>query len=309
MKNNTILAYALLAMATLSWSGNIVIGRAIRSDLPPLGLSFWRWTMCCLVLLFFTAPKLKQSLPVLKREWKLLLVMAIFGISAFNSLQYQALHSTTAINVTLILATCPAFMALFSVIFLKDRIGWPQYLGILVSFIGVAVVITNGHLETLLEITFAIGDIWMLIAAIVWAIYSIAVKMRPTDLDPLVMLTFITGVGAIILAPFYVAESILVKPMPLTPVSLMTVAYVTLVASLLAYICYNRGVSLIGPAKAGPAIHLMPGWVAILAFIFLGERLETHHLIGIAFIALGIVLNSQKVKPKATEHQTGAPAK
>jgi drug/metabolite transporter (DMT)-like permease len=296
MKNNTLIAYALLATATLSWSGNIVIGRAIRNDLPPLGMSFWRWFLCCLVLLLFTAPKFKRSLPVLKREWKLLLVMASLGIAAFNPLQYVSLHTTTAINVTLILATCPAFMALFSVIFLKDRLGWAQVAGILVSFIGVAIVITNGDLLSLLNVTFTVGDIWMLLAAVVWAFYSITLKLRPAALDPMVMLSTITGIGATILLPIYIWESMTIQTMPVTATSFLTIGYITFIASLLAYVCYNKGVSLIGPAKAGVAIHLMPGWVALLAFVFLGERLESHHIVGIAFIGLGILLNSRRVK-------------
>lgn len=298
MKNYTLIAYGLLATATLSWSGNIVIGRAVRSELPPLGMTFWRWTLCCLILFIFTAPRLKAALPIIKREWKLLFIMALTGIAAFNPLQYYALHTTTAINVTLILATCPAFMALLSVLFLKDRLGLAQICGIAVSFVGVAIVITNGNLETLLEVQFAIGDIWMLCAAIIWAFYSIAVKKRPTDLDPMVMLTVITGVGALMLLPLYLWESVTYKVMPITPTSFLTVGYITLVASLLAYVSYNKGVSLIGPAKAGPAIHLMPVWVAILAFVFLGERLEAYHLLGIACIAAGIFLNSRKPRTK-----------
>ncbi|WP_157747703.1 DMT family transporter [Cohaesibacter sp. ES.047] len=292
--NQTILAFALLATATLAWSGNIVIGRAVRADLPPLGMSFWRWFLCCLVLLFFTAPKFPANLPIIKREWKLLLVMSALGIATFNSLQYYALQTTTAINVTLILATSPALMALFSVLFLKDRIGWSQITGIIISFIGVAIVITNGNLARLLEVTFRVGDLWMLAAALVWAGYSITVKMRPDDLDPLVMLTLITGTGAILLLPFYIWESLVFKPMPISPLSLVTIAYLTFIASLLAFASYNRGVSLIGPAKAGVAIHLMPGWVAILAFIFLGERLQSFHILGIACIAVGIALNSRR---------------
>ena len=298
MRNQSLLAYGLLAIATLSWSGNIVIGRAVRSDLPPLGMTFWRWSLCCLILLIFTAPRLKASWPIIKREWKLLLIMAVTGIGTFNPLQYISLHTTSAINVTLILATCPAFMALLSVVLLKDRLGVAQIAGIAVSFIGVAIVITNGDLQTLLEVQFAVGDIFMLCAAIIWAFYSIAVKKRPADLDPLVMLTVITGAGSLFLLGPYLWESATYKTMPVNMTSILTVGYITLIASLLAYVCYNKGVSLIGPSKAGPTIHLMPGWVAILAFVFLGERLESYHLLGIACIAAGIFLTSRKARIK-----------
>ncbi|WP_316863427.1 DMT family transporter [uncultured Cohaesibacter sp.] len=300
MKNNSFFAYFPLALATLCWGGNVVIGRAVRGDLPPLGLSFWRWLFCCLILLFFTAPKLKQNLPVIKEHWKLLLAMAATGISAFNPLQYQALHSTTAINTTLILATCPAIMALLSMIILKERIGLAQIAGIVVSFVGVAIVITSGDLSKLASLHFSMGDVWMICAAIVWALYSITVKMRPPALDPLVMLMVITGVGALILLPLYIWETYTYQAVTITPTNVAAIIYVTLIASLLAYVSWNKGVGMIGPSKAGVTIHLMPVWVAILAYFFLGERLQSYHFLGIAFIALGIVLNSRR--PNLRQH-------
>nr|WP_319389943.1 DMT family transporter [uncultured Cohaesibacter sp.] len=296
MKNNTAVAYGLLALATLCWGGNVVIGRAVRGDLPPLGLSFWRWFFCCLILLVITAPRLKANWPVVRKHWKLLLAMSATGIAAFNPLQYQALHSTTAINSTLILATCPAIMALLSVFILKEKLGLAQIAGILVSFFGVVVVITAGDVRTLFHLKFTGGDIWMVGAAIVWALYSITVKMRPVTLDPLVMLMVITGLGALILLPLYIWETLTYQAVTLTPTNLAAIVYVTFIASLLAYFSWNKGVGLIGPSKAGVTIHLMPVWVAFLAFFFLGERLEGYHLMGIAFIALGILLNSRRAR-------------
>ena len=296
MKNSNIAAYAPLALATLCWGGNVVIGRAVRGDLPPLGLSFWRWFFCCLILLFFTARKLPANWPVIRKHWKLLLAMSATGIAAFNPLQYQALHSTTAINSTLILATCPAIMALLSVFILKEKLGLAQIAGIMISFFGVIFVITSGELSTLFHLKFTVGDIWMVGAAIVWALYSITVKLRPLALDPLVMLMVITGLGALILLPLYIWETLTYQPVTLTPTNLAAIVYVTFIASLLAYFSWNKGVGLIGPSKAGVFIHLMPVWVAILAFFLLGERLQGYHLIGIAFIAIGIVLNSRRAR-------------
>nr|WP_321483608.1 DMT family transporter [uncultured Cohaesibacter sp.] len=296
MRNNNIAAYAPLALATLCWGGNVVIGRAVRGDLPPLGLSFWRWFFCCLILLLFTARKLPGNWPVIRKHWKLLLAMAATGIAAFNPLQYQALHSTTAINSTLILATCPAIMALLSVFILKEKLGLAQIAGILISFFGVTFVITSGDLKTLFHLKFTVGDIWMVGAAIVWALYSITIKLRPVTLDPLVMLMVITGLGALILLPLYIWETLTYQAVTITPTNLAAIVYVTFIASLLAYFSWNKGVGLIGPSKAGVFIHLMPVWVAILAFFLLGERLQSYHLVGIAFIAIGIVLNSRRAR-------------
>ena len=157
-------------------------------------------------------------------------------------------------------------------------------------------MITAGDLKTLFHLKFTIGDIWMVGAAIVWALYSITVKLRPVDLDPLVMLMVITGIGALILLPLYIWESLTYQTVTITPTNLAAIVYVTFIASLLAYFSWNKGVGLIGPSKAGVFIHLMPVWVAILAFFLMGEKIQGYHLAGVAFIAIGIILNSRRAR-------------
>ena len=293
MSNQSPLALAMLAFATLTWGGNIVIGRAVRGELPPLGLSFWRWLVAFLVILLFTAPLMRRSLPVLRREWKLLCLMAALGMASFHPLQYLAVQTTTVVNGTLILSTSPAMVVVLSMLVLGERLSIGQAVGVLISFLGVAVVMMRGDWSMLAELTFTQGDLWMLMAAFVWSVYSVAVKFRPADLHPHAMLTATAGLGALFLAPLYLWETSHVLPMPVTTQSLMVVGYVSLVASLLAYLAFNQGVALIGPARAGIVLHMVPVWATLLAVIFLKEELYGYHLVGLLLIATGIFLNNR----------------
>ncbi len=296
MPNSSLQAMGLLLFATLAWGGNIVIGRAIRNDLPPLGLSFWRWLIAFAILLVFTLPVLRRSWPILKREWKLIGLLALLGLALFHPLQYFSLQSTTVINATLILSTSPAMVALFSLIALRERLGQLQIVGILVSFLGVAIVMSRGDMASLAGLTFQLGDLWMLLASLVWALYSVAIKFRPADLNPLAMLGATAAIGATLLFPFYLWESLYVKPMPVSWQSASVLIYVAVVASLLAYLAFNRGVSLIGPARAGIVLHMVPVWATLLAVIFLGERLMGYHIVGLVLIACGIVLSNRPTR-------------
>lgn len=287
------LALALLMFATLAWGGNIVIGRAVRNELPPLGLSFWRWAVAFLVILVFTFPLFVRSLPVIRREWKLLSFIALLGMASFHPLQYFAVQTTTVLNSTLILSTSPAMVVILSMVLHGERLKPVQIIGALISFVGVGVVMSRGDWSTLANMTFTQGDIWMLAASIVWSLYSTAIKFRPPDLHPHVMLATTALLGAIFLFPFYLWESQTIMAMPVTSQSLMVIAYISLVASILAYLSFNQGVNLIGPARAGVVLHMVPVWASLLAILFLGERFYSYHLIGLVFIVTGILLNTQ----------------
>lgn len=296
MQNSSLQALGLLLFATLTWGGNIVIGRAIRNDLPPLGLSFWRWLIAFVILLVFTLPLLQRNWPVIRREWRLLGLLALLGLALFHPLQYFSLQSTTVINATLILSTSPAMVALFSLVALKEQLGRVQMLGIVVSFIGVATVISRGDMSSLSDLTFQLGDLWMLLAALVWALYSVTVKFRPADLHPHAMLAATAGLGALLLLPFYLWESATVMAMPFSLTSISVLIYVAVAASLLAYLAFNRGVALVGPARAGIVLHMVPVWATLLAFLFLGERLQGYHIVGLVLIACGIVLSNRPTR-------------
>ncbi|MCV6575778.1 MAG: DMT family transporter [Cohaesibacter sp.] len=296
MKQSPSFAFLYLIFATCAWAGNIIIGRAIRADLPPLGLSFWRWTVAFLILLPFTWGLIRQSLPVLKREWKLLLLMSITAMAIFHPFQYIAVQTTTAINATLILSTCPAVVVVLSRVILKNPVSPFQALGILLAFGGVVVVMSKADWAILASLTFSKGDVWMLGAALAWSIYSISLKYKPEDLDGYVLLATTAFLGACLLLPFYLWESFNGWPMPLTAQAFGTIGYISIVASLLAYLAFNQGLAILGPARAGIMLNLIPVWATLLAILLLGEQFETYHLYGLLLIALGILLNNLPLK-------------
>ncbi len=280
----------MLSFASLAWAGNIVLGRAVAAEIPPIALSFWRWLTAFVVLLPIAWPHIRRGWPIMRREWKMMALLSLVGMALFHSLLYYAVHWTTAINALLIMAICPAVIPVISRLVWGDRLTRRQAVGIALSMVGVAVIATRADLAVVKELTFSYGDGVMVVAMLLWALYSVLVRRRPAALHPNAMLTGIVGFAVLFLAPAVAAEHLSGAVMPLTWGSAVTVAYVGVVASALVYIGFNPAVETVGPNRAGQFLHLMPLFGAVLAIVFLDERLEAYHISGAALIAAGIYL-------------------
>ncbi len=284
----------MLAAAALFWSGNFVVGRAFAGDIPPLTLSYLRWQTALLILLPFTLrPLLRQWPLIVAHKWKMLL-LGVLGVAGFNSLAYLGLQQTTATNALLINSFIPILIILLSRIYPGLPVRWNQLLGILVSTIGVAILIAQGRLERLLALEINRGDLWVLAAVLVWAIYSIGLKFRPPELKPASFLACSVLIGVLALAPLFWLNPFDEPAFEPTAANLVAVGYVALFASIGAYAFWNQGVKLVGAGTAGQFIHLMPVFGTLMAVAFLGERLHGYHLAGAAAIALGIYLSLAK---------------
>jgi len=285
-----LIAAALLVISSACWGGNIFIGRAVHAEVPPVGLSFWRWVLALCLLLPFAWPKLRRDWPLIRRHWRILALLAFFGMAAFHTSLYLSVNYTTATNAALLVAICPVLVPVLSWAIYREPITRRIVLATLISLVGVAVVVTRGQLGQLLELTFNKGDLIMLIAVFTWSMYTVLVKRRPPGLHPLALLasTMVLAIG--FLFPVYLWETLAVRPMPVTRESLLTIGYVVVFASLLAFLSFNRGIEVLGPNKGGLFMHLIPVFATLLAFVFLGERLEAFHGLGIAAILAGIVL-------------------
>ena len=286
------LPYLLLPLAPLFWSGNFILGRAVRATLPPIGLAFWRWFVASIIIFGFALPHLKRDWPTILRHWKLILFLSALGIAVFNAFVYIGLQFTTAINGVLMQSVLPVCIVAISYLFFRETITPVQALGVFVSLSGALIIITQGSLNVLTELSFNLGDLLILIAVLCYATYSASLRKRP-PLHPLSFLaaTFITG--AILLFPLYLWEHIARQTMPFNHLTVISVGYVAIFPSILAYFCFNRGVELLGANQAGLSIHLMPVFGSILAIIFLDERFKTFHAVGIVLILSGIVLATQ----------------
>lgn len=276
------------------------MGRAIRADVPPFGLVFWRWLLAGAVLLPFVAKDLRAAWPVLRTHWKIMLALGVTGGASFQAMIYIGLRSTEALNALLVGSTGPIFVLVSAWIALGERIGPRQMAGIVISFSGVAFLLMRGDPANLAAFTFNRGDVWVFAAMFVWGVYSILLKKRPPELKPL-SLVFVTSVlAAIMIAPFYAWETATGSPMPVSGPALISVGYTAIFASIVALLCYEAATRFIGPGSTSYFLHLMPVFGSVLAILFLGERLAIYHLIGFPVVLAGVFLATLKLAPTRT---------
>ena len=284
--------YLLLTLTTLFWSGNMVLGRAIRDDIPPFSLAFWRWAIALALTLPFALPHLRAQWPLLKRSWRAVIALGLLGVGGFNTLAYIALQYTAATNAVLLNSFIPIATIALSWAFLKKRLSLLEWLGVLLSLSGVMSIVARGELATLTGLSLNIGDLWMLGAVLVWALYTIGLQWRPAGVHPMLMLAAFTSVGLLALAPAYAWEIMHGRLINISPASLASMAYIGLFPGFLGYVFYNRAVGEVGASKASLFIHLMPVFGVLLSALFLGEIPQSYHFIGIALIFSGIFLTT-----------------
>ena len=280
----------LLVLATLFWSGNFVLGRALHLEMPPVAWAFWRWVLAGSIVMCFAWPRLRQDAAAIRRHLGLLSLLAFLGVTSFNTLVYHGLHTTTAINAVLLQSIMPILIFAGSFVLFAIPVSPKQALALAISLLGVAVIVSAGSLDTFLQLDVAPGDGWIFLAVVLYALYSVLLRRRP-EIHPLSFLAVTFGIGAALLLPLYLWEWTQVGPMQLNRTSLIAIGYVGVFPSILSYLCFNRAVALAGANRAGQFIHLMPVFGTALAALFLGESLRPYHAVGAGLIAVGILLN------------------
>jgi drug/metabolite transporter (DMT)-like permease len=291
--------YLLLVLTTLFWSGNFVLGRAVHAVFTPFALSFWRWAVALAILLPFAWSSLRQQLPLIRRHGPILLLLSVLGVVNFNTFVYLGLQSTTATNAVIMVSITPVLIVALSFLLLRQTVtGW-QALGIGVSLAGVLVIVGRGDAEALLARQFNPGDLWVLAAAISWALYSVCLRWRPAGLQPLDFQATTMLIGVMILTPLYAWDLAQGRTIAINAATVGSILYLALFPSILAYIFWNRAVVELGANRTGQFLHLMPAFGAVLSMIFLGERLHGFHAAGIALIALGIWLATAYGRPQS----------
>ena len=282
-------AYLLLVLAPLSWAGNIVLARGVVDVIPPVSLAFWRWTTAFMILLPFTWKHACKDWPTALRHWKSLVLLSFLGISCFNTLLYIAVHTTTAINAALIQTTMPAIIMVICLILYHERVGKPQIIGVSLCILGAGIVVLHGNWNTLLSLSLAKGDILMLVAVFLYALYSALLRKSPR-IHPLSLLTYTFGLGALGLVPVYVLEVLRKGLFELTTPVGLSILYVAIFPSIVAFFCWNRGVALIGANRTGLFINLIPLFASIMAVVWLGESLRLFHFLGMTLLVSGMVM-------------------
>ncbi len=286
--------YLLLVLTILFWAGNFNLARAIHADVPPLGLSFWRWAVAALILLPFAWPSMRATLPLARVHWRLVLALAVLGIAGFNSLVYLGLQTTTATNGVLLQSVTPITMILLAGLVLHEKSTLMQWVGIVVSLLGVLVIITRADVTVLRHFAFNRGDVWILLATLDWSLYTVLLRKLPDGLKGLPILGFTVSIGALVILPLYVYESVTFHTMPITAVSVASIAYVAIFPSLLSYMFWNHVTHRLGVNRTGQFSHLMPVFGILLATLLLGERLQLFHALGMLLVAAGLLLTNMK---------------
>jgi len=291
-------AYALLGLVMLLWAGNSIVGRAVRDDVGPFILSFVRWAGASLVLAPFALGALRRDWTVLRQNWLIVVVLGLTGVAAFNALMYTGLHYTTATNGLLLQAAIPPAVLGADRLLFGVRAGWMQILGMCASIFGVAVIVFQGRPSHVLGFHFGLGDALVLISCLDWAIYTVLLRKRPS-VSPLSFLlaTFLVGVAAI--APLALWEALTGPPIRSGAGVGGAFLYVALLPSLVSYLIYNHATGLVGPARAGQAITLLPLFGALLSAALLGEPLHSYHFAGMALILIGIIVAALAPRPAA----------
>ncbi|MBM3518798.1 MAG: DMT family transporter [Alphaproteobacteria bacterium] len=282
--------YLLLTLTMLFWSGNGIIGRAASADVPPMALSFWRWTIAFCLFLPFSWNALVREWPTIRRHWRIIGVFGVLSVTLFTIINYNALSFSTAINVTLVSTIIPVVIVIMNWLWFDEHITWRGTVGTLLALAGVVTIIARGDSRLLLSLQVNLGDVLMLAGVVVWALYSVLLRFRPANLGGTAFLAALMIPGVILNAPLYLAEIAWGPPVRLSVGNAAMIGYLGVFPSLLAYVCYNAGVKAVGASVAGQFNYLVPVFVSVLAVLLLGERFEVFHAIGMIAIFAGLYL-------------------
>ncbi len=282
------LPYLLITIAVWSWAGNLIIARAVRADIPPIGLSFWRWFIAAVVLLPFAWPGLRAEAPLLRAAWKQLCLLG-FLLTGGSTLAFVAVNHTTAINASLVYATQPAAAAFIGWILFRHHFSRLQVLGVVAALLGILAMMSRADWGVLADLQLNGGDLWMIAATTGLSAYSVLLVRLRRGLGLLSSLFVMVAAGSLLLLPFYIAESTLSRTVPLDWLTVAAVFYAAVITSVIAVMLWNTGIAAVGANRGVVFSNLTPVFASAMAIVFLGERVFAYHLIGAALICLGIV--------------------
>ena len=285
--------HTLLFLSMWMIAGYFVMGRAIHADVPAIGLVFWRSLIGAIVIAVFFWRALAREWRILSESWRRILLLGILqGITGHVCVLY-GLQSTTAVNAGLISATQPALTAFAAWILLRDTLSSRQIFGLIIAIIGVVPIISRGSIDVLLELDFRIGDLLLQVAMISFAFYNAVVKHVAVRLNPFVVLFGIMVATTISTIPLYGWEiAYAERQMALDWITIATVAYYTIVATVIALAFVNIGIARLGPARAGSYFFLMPLFTSLLAVMLLGEAFRSYHVVGLMMVSAGVYMVS-----------------
>ncbi len=295
MKNNNKLAYLILILTTIFWSGNFIVGKAASMfQIPPFSLNFYRWFFAGLILLPFTYKEIINKKKYILENLGFFIILGITSITIFNSIVYFSLYYTQVISGILMISTIPVWIIFISSILNIEKTNIFQILGVILSLTGVIFIITKADINLIKNLDFNKGDLSMVVAMFSWAIYSALLKRKKYKISQISLLEVVIICGLIFLAPIYFIEMSMGKLIILEKPFYLTLAYVVIFPGLAAFFFWIKGISIIGANRAGIFLHLMPIFGAIMAMVIFDEKFMYYHFLGAIFIIAGITLSNKK---------------
>ena len=279
----------LLTLTSIFWAFNTVAGRAAVGEVSPLLIVSVRWFFVSIILSILCRNQLIETWSILNKKIKWLIFMGLFGFTGFNSAYYVAAHDTIAINLGLVQGTMPAFIIIIAWIWLKDKINFTQFLGVLITFIAVLIVVCSGNFNALIELELNSGDIVMIFACTLYAIYAVGLRKKP-KISALPLLTFFAYIAFLGSLPGLIYETYSNQLILPGQKGFIILGVIIIFPSFLAQIFFMKGVEKIGPSRSGLYTNLVPVFSSLLAVFFLGEKFQFFHLLSLIMIFTGIYL-------------------
>ena len=297
MTNKNNLAYILLVLTTLFWSGNFIVGKAASSyEIPPFSLNFYRWLFAGLILLPFTLNEILKKKKYILDNIGFFIILGITSITIFNSTVYYSLYYMQVISGVLMISTIPVWIMFISSILGIEKTNKFQIFGVILSLLGVLFIITKSDLELIKNLAFNRGDLIMASGMFAWALYSALLKKKKYEISQITLLEVVIITGLIFLIPIYILEMIFGNQIVLGKPFILTLSYVVIFPGLASFFFWIKGISIIGANRAGVFLHLMPVFGSIMAIFLFNEKFMFYHLLGAIFIIAGITLSNKKIK-------------
>ena len=294
MQNKNNLAYVLLVLTTLFWSGNFIVGKsASMYEIPPFSLNFYRWFFAGLILFPFTFNEILNKKNYILENLGFFIILGITSITIFNSIVYYSLYYTQVISGVLMISTIPVWIIFISTILKIEKSNVFQIFGVILSLTGVIFIITKADLRLIKNLEFNKGDLTMVIAMFAWARYSALLKKKKYEISQIALLQVVIISGLVFLVPIYFIEMSLGNLITLDKPFYLTLAYVVIFPGLASFFFWIKGISIIGANRAGVFLHLMPIFGAIMAIIIFDEKFMFYHFLGALFIIAGITLSNK----------------
>ena len=297
MRNKNNLAYILLILTTLFWSGNFIVGKAASTyEIPPFSLNFYRWLFAGLILLPFTIKEIIEKKDYILNNVGFFIILGVTSITIFNSTVYYSLYYMQVISGVLMISTIPVWIMFISSILGIEKTNRFQIFGVILSLLGVLFIITKSDLEVIKNLAFNMGDLIMASGMFAWALYSALLKKKTYEISQITLLEVVIITGLFFLIPIYVLEMNLGNPIIIGKPFILTLSYVVLFPGLASFFFWIKGIDIIGANRAGVFLHLMPVFGSIMAIILFDEKFMIYHLLGAIFIIAGITLSNKKIK-------------